>query len=525
VADSRVVIIGAGMGGLAAAIDLATRGCDVTVLERAASVGGKMREIAIPDPGRAGGVARIDAGPTVLTMRDVFEGIFADAGANLADHVTLRPAGILARHAWSVDQRLDLHADLECSVDAIGAFAGAAEARRYRAFCAQARHVFDTLDQPFMRSADPSPLSLMRAAGVGAMLKVAPFGRLWAELGRYFTDPRLHQLFGRYATYCGASPYLAPATLMLVAHVERAGVWLVDGGMHRLAQAMADLAQAKGARLRTGIEVVGLITSAGRAAGVTLSTGERIAADMVVSNADPAAMSAGVMGPEAARATRHAAGAGRSLSAVTWAMTARTSGFPLARHNVFFSRHYQAEFDDIAHGALPSAPTVYVCAQDRETPEWADADHRSERLLCLVNAPPVGDRHPFTAAEIAQCEQQTFSLLQRCGLSLERRPESTVITTPAQFDQLYRGTGGALYGPALDGWRAAFQRPRARATLPGLYLAGGGAHPGPGAPMAALSGRMAAAAVLRDGVSIASSLGKATPGGMSMRSATMAATD
>jgi 1-hydroxycarotenoid 3,4-desaturase len=513
------------MGGLAAAIDLATQGCDVTLLERAASVGGKMREITIPDPGRADGVARIDAGPTVLTMRDVFEGLFADAGAQLADHVTLRPAGILARHAWSATERLDLHADLDQSADAIGAFAGGAEAHHYRAFCAQARHVFDTLNQPFMRSADPSPMSLMRAAGVRPMLKVAPFGRLWSELGRYFTDPRLRQLFGRYATYCGASPYLAPATLMLVAHVERAGVWLVDGGMHRLALAMSHLAQAKGARLRTGVEVAGLIVSGGRAAGVTLSTGERIAADMVVSNADPAAMSAGVMGAEAARATRHAASARRSLSAITWAMTARSSGFPLARHNVFFSQHYQAEFDDIARGALPTAPTVYVCAQDRETPEWDDADDRPERLLCLVNAPPVGDRRAFTAAEIDQCAQQTFSLLQRCGLSLERRPETTVITTPAQFDQLYRGTGGALYGPALDGWQAAFKRPRARATLPGLYLTGGGVHPGPGAPMAALSGRMAAAAVLRDGVSTASSRRKAMPGGMSMRSVTMAATD
>lgn len=247
----RVAIIGAGIAGLVAALELAVRGLDVIVLERAAAPGGKLREVAI-------GGARLDAGPTVFTMRWVFDEIFAAAGAALGEHLSLKPVDVLARHAWSPDERLDLYADVDRSVDAIGALAGKAEAQRYRQFSQRARRIYETLERPFLRSSRPTPLSLVRGAGfrgVGDLWRIEPFATLWGALGEFFHDPRLRQLFGRYATYCGSSPFLAPATLMLVAHVERDGVWLVEGGMHRIAQAVADLAQARGARIRYGADV------------------------------------------------------------------------------------------------------------------------------------------------------------------------------------------------------------------------------------------------------------------------------
>jgi 1-hydroxycarotenoid 3,4-desaturase len=513
------VVIGAGVGGLVAALELARRDCEVIVVEQAAAPGGKMREIEIAGQ-------RIDAGPTVLTMRWVFEAIFSDAGASLADHLALRPAEVLARHAWSEDERLDLFSDVARSAEEVGRLAGAGEARRFLEFCQRAGATYETLEKPFILSSQPSPTSLTLGAGLrglGDLWRISPFTTLWSALGTHFHDVRLRQLFGRYATYCGSSPFEAPATLMLVAHVEREGVWLVQGGMHKLASALADLAIKHGAVVRYATAATEIVVDGGRAARVRLASGEELACDAVVANGDPAALSRGYLGRDAARAvgTRQST---RSLSAVTWALLARAGEFPFLRHNVFFSGDYKAEFDDIFRAnRLPSSPTVYVCAQDRGA-ESLDAEPGAERFLVLVNAPPTGDSHTFGHAEIEQCRERAFALLTRCGAKIHAHQEATVATTPNDFDRLFPGSGGALYGPASHGWTASFTRPTARTQIPGLYLAGGCTHPGPGVPMAAISGRLAAAQVCAGLASTSSSRTTAMFGGTSMRSATTAIT-
>ncbi len=512
--SEKVVVVGAGVGGLVAALELAARGLAVTVVERAAAPGGKMRELAIGD-------ARIDGGPTVFTMRWVFEELFASVGASLTEHLSLQPVEILARHAWSERERFDLFADRAQSADAIAAFAGRAEARRYLAFCDRARSIYHTLKGPFLCSPRGNPLTLVQNVGlgrIGELRGISPFSNLWSALGEHFHDPRLRQLFGRYSTYCGSSPFHSPATLMLIAHVEQDGVWLVEGGMHRLARAIAALAEAKGAAFRYEAEAREVVLERGRVAGVKLACGDYIPADAVVMNADVAALAAGLFGRAVARAAPPVAPAARSLSAVTWALLAPTEGFPLVRHNVFFSHDYPAEFDDIfTHSRLPRAPTIYVCAQDRGDDEATAGDGNPERLLCLVNAPPFADRKPIGQAEISECERQTFMMLEQCGLRIHRSPQTTVLTTPAEFNRLFPATGGALYGRASHGWRASFQRPGARTRIPGLYLAGGSAHPGAGVPMAALSGRLATESLTADLASTNRLSRMAISGGISTR--------
>ena len=502
-----VVIVGAGMAGLSAAIDLARQGVSVTVLERAPAPGGKMREV------ETGGV-RLDAGPTVFTMRWVFDALFGDAGSTLDQHLALTKAGIVARHAWSETERLDLYADPDRTEAAIEDFAGAAEARGYRAFRAESRRIYQTLEQTFIAAPRPSALSLTRAVagqGVGGLWSIRPFDTMWAALGRHFRDPRLHQLFGRYATYCGSSPFLAPATLMLVAHVEQEGVWLVEGGMHRLAAAMAGLARSHGADIRYDTEVAEIVLERGRVAGVMTAGGERVAAAAALVNADTAALASGLLGQGVRKAVPMPSGQ-RSLSAVTWAMQAEADGFPLSRHSVFFSRDYAAEFDAIAAGRLPGEPTVYVCAQDRQDDDTAGP----ERLLVLVNAPATGDKRRFTEPEIAACADRTFTQLQRCGLRL-RPTAPPMVTQPADWNRLFPATGGALYGQATHGPMASFARPGSRTAVPGLYLAGGSVHPGAGVPMAALSGRLAASRMMADLGSMHPSRTVAMYGGMSTR--------
>ena len=503
----NAIVIGAGIGGLVASLDLARAGYAVTVLEAAAGPGGKVREAEL-------GNRRIDVGPTVMTLRHVFDRIFDDAGASLDDRVTLRPAEILARHAWNDGTQLDLFADPARTADAIGRFAGAKEARGYQAFRARAREIYRTLDSSFLAAQRPSMAGLMARTGVRPLVRINPFTSLATALAGSFGDPRLRQLYGRYATYCGSSPTQCPATLMLVAHVEQEGVWLVEGGMHRLAQALATLAQQNGIRIRYASRTAEILVAGRRAVGVLLDSGERLDADHIVCNADAQAIATGHFGAACRSAVAPMRTSLRSLSAMTWAIEADTSGFPLDRHNVFFSDAANSEFDDIfAHNRLPTRPTVYVCAQDRGDPLHAAASG-PERLFCLTNAPAIGDRHHFSETEIQQCETRMIAAMKQCGLTLGT-PSARIVTTPNQFADRYPATGGALYGPASHGWMASFQRPGARSRLPGLYLAGGSVHPAPGLPMAALSGRLAAACVIADHASTTRSYQVAMSGGMS----------
>ena len=486
--SSHVVVVGAGIGGLAAAIDLAAGGLRVTLLERHATPGGKMREHRVGDQ-------LVDAGPTVFTMRWVFEDLFRTAGTTLDERVQARKADVLARHAWIDGSRLDLYADLDRSAAAIAEFAGAGEAAAYRRFARESQQIFETLDHTFMRVERPNPTGLTFSLGVGGLPKLyatKPFTSMWRELGSIFKDPRLRQLFGRYATYCGSSPVDAPATLMLIAHAERAGVWFIEGGMQRLAEAMATLASEAGVEVRYGADVRQLQTTRGRIRGVELSDGERIAADAVVFNGDVAALNKGLLGTPVRKATPPRSNEPRSLSAITWSLDARTSGFPLHYHNVFFGTDYPDEFSSIFERRRVTAePTVYVCAKGR----LDDAEPAgSEPLLLLVNAPA----RPFSTAEAAAVEQRTFAFLRRHGFEIDLEGAASQRTTPNEFESLFPGTDGAIYGWPTHGWSGSFKRHGSRAKLRGLYLAGGTVHPGPGVPMVAQSGRLAAAAVRKD---------------------------
>ncbi len=493
-----IAVIGAGMGGLAAALSLASRGAAVTVYDRAAGPGGKMREI------ETGGV-RVDAGPTVITMRWIFEELFAEAGLDLSDAVTISPAAILARHFWTDGGQFDLYADEARTLEAISAFASAEDAEGYRRFRAHAQMIFDTLDPSFIRRPRPRLSEIMLRGPTWNVLRLNPYISLAQALKGYFRDPRLRQLFGRYATYCGSSPMAAPATLMLVADVERRGVGLVAGGVRRLALALEAAGKQRGVTFRYGAEVDEIRCENNRATGVQLNGGAFEPASAIVCNADAGALAAGAFGKAASRGAPRVHRSQRSQSAITFAMAAATSGKPLSRHNVFFSDDAASEFDDVFHRRRhPEDPSVYVCAQDAEAGETAGADGSpsllggSRPLLCVINAPSDGDSKKTSGEEIEQCAKRTFRLMSRCGVTATAAAGDMIATSPSDFAAMFPGTGGALYGQNAHGWRASFRRPGVRSSIRGLYLAGGSVHPGPGAPMAALSGRMAAQALWTD---------------------------
>lgn len=481
-----IIVIGAGIGGLAAAMRLAHAGCDVTVIERLTAPGGKMRLVdSLAGP--------IDAGPSALTMRFVFEELFSECGADLSDHVRLDPVDILARHHWDDGSTLDLHADADRTRAAIEAFAGARAGRQFASFQARSEGLFRAFEEPLLRASGPRP------GAVGAAILRRPWllpsltpGRtLSAMLQAHFTDPRLRQLFGRISTYVGGFPNASPALLALMWHAERQGVWSLDGGLQTLARAMQDMARRDGATFRYGTPVDRIEIADGRACAVQVGD-TRLEADAILFNGDVHALARGLLAP-GVDAISPEQTRSRGLSAHVWAFAGHAEGLS-TRHHVYFAHDPEAEAEDIALGATPGDPTIYVSAQDRGQ---GRAPAAQERIQIIVNAPPSPGLAPEPGRK-AEIRDLVFTRLSRMGLRFHDVPPLDALTTPEEFHALFPGTDGALYGMAPKGPMAAFRHPRARSALDGLYLCGGGAHPGAGLPLAALSGTHAAEAILQD---------------------------
>ena len=506
----HAVIVGAGIGGLAAALRLSGAGIRVTVLDRAAGPGGKMRTAETD-------IGPVDIGPTVLTMREVFDDLFASVGASLADHVTLDPEPVLARHFWRDGTVLDLVPDPEQSGVNVARVFGAAAAEDYLRYARLTRSLFEGFDAPMMQAAAPSLTKVAAHVLRNPRLLPRMSGHLTLAqaLRKQFREPRLAQLFARYATYVGGLPQQAPALLGLIAHSEQRGVWRVRGGMHGLARAIAGLAERHGAVFRFGTEVTGIETEAGRARAVRTAKGA-IPADIVLFNGDPRALTTGQLGEKLRSCVPESSVKRRSLSANVLGFAARASGLPLAAHNVLFATDPGREYLPLAHGRPQTDPTLYICAEDRFGARVPDGP---ERFEIIMNAPPVADGHQHSTEEREACLTLILARLAAFGLRFDPAPTQANLTMPADFAALFPASSGSLYGRSPRGMMAAFQRPQARTKVRGLYLTGGGAHPGAGVPMATLSARHAAEAIMADlGLTFVSRRPD-MPGGMSTGSA------
>lgn len=502
----RAVVIGAGMGGLAAAIRLAAGGCRVTVVESADTPGGKARARAT----EAGPAAM---GPTVLTLKSEVDALFALAHTTTEAEVTVTRLPRLARHWWPGSGPLDLYPDREANIAAIRTFAGNREADGFARFDTAARALYQAFEHPVMRAAKPDLPTIARTALSQPKLWPAllPGMTLDRWLGQFFKDPRLRQLFGRYSTYVGGRPAHTPAVLSLVWQAEAQGVWAVTDGIQALAQALARAAQSLGVRVHYATQARRITRQSGRVSLVETDQGHH-PADIVVFNGDPRALTDGHLG-EAAQTALKPPGK-PSLSAWVWSFAATPEGpraQDLLQHNLFFTADPKAEFGPIGKGRMPVSPTLYLNAQDRElgpTPA-------TERFQIILNAPSGQPNHPD---EDRTCHDRTFTALEQMGLTFSSPPGPEALTRPKDLAARFPASLGAIYGASPEGALAAFKRPVARTELPGLYLAGGGVHPGAGVPMALLSGRQAALQALQDLTSVSTSARTVTPGGMSTAS-------
>ncbi len=498
VKNRSAIVIGAGVGGLSAAIYLARAGLKVRVYERAPRVGGKLREVDVDGK-------TFDAGPSVLTMKWVFDELFAGRFGEYVKLGTLEP---LCRHFFPDGSVLDLFTDEERAADAIEKFSGAASARGYREYRKHAKKIFDVVREPFMENAIPHIVNFIHPRALTMLTQIDAMRTLHKALEEFFPDPRLRQLFGRYATYNGSSPYQAPATLSVIVHVENAfGIFTCEGGIYRLAEALERLARELGVEIITGAEVEEIVTETtrstfseeSRAIGIRLRSGAVEKADAVLANCDVADVYERLLNhtKTGRKLARKYSDEERSLSAYVWLAVAEPPPFDILHHNVFFSTDYKHEFKQLfGDRTAPDDPTVYLNAQDRAgTPPSGP-----ERMFFLSNAPALeqGGRSNIDWAHGQEvCRDRIVSVMARHGWQVKALKQKQI--TPLDLATQFPASRGSIYGLSLNAMTAAFKRPQNKiAGVRGLYLAGGSVHPGAGLPMVAMSARIASQLALTD---------------------------
>lgn len=482
------VIIGAGVGGLSAAIRLAAAGQRVLILEQNAQVGGKMGEVT-----EAG--FRWDTGPSVITMRHVLEDLFRAAGRRLEDYLTLLPVEPLTRYFYPDGVVLDATRDLPRMAEQIERIEPR-DVEGYLAYLSYAARLHRITGPAFIYG-DPVSLRTFRQAPLHDWVHVDGWRTMHRAICSFVRSPHLRQLLGRFATYVGASPYRAPATLNVIAHVElTGGVWYPQGGVYAIARALERLARELGVEIRTGVRAERIEVRQGRAAGV-IAAGDFIPARHVLSNVDIAATYARLLpsGTAPARTLRTLTEAEPSVSGFILLLGVRSEHPQLAHHNIFFCADYAREFDDIfTRGLPPSDPTVYVAITAKRDP--AHAPPGCENWFVLVNAPPLGPRFDW-AQRAGEYRDHVLATLAQRGVDIRERIVVEKMLTPLDLERLTGARRGALYGASSNDPLAAFHRPPNRSReVPGLYFAGGAVHPGGGVPMVMLSGAAAARRIL-----------------------------
>jgi phytoene desaturase len=488
--DPGYVIIGAGIGGLSAAIRLAAAGRQVVVVEQNESPGGKMGEV------RAGGY-RWDSGPSVLTMRHVFEELFAAAGRDIANYVTLQAVEPLTRYFYPDGSTLDLSRELARTLAQIRDIEER-DVEGYLGFLAYAARLHRIVGPVFIYDEPPRLSSLFKVSPRDT-LRVDGLRTMSQAINGFVRSAQLRQLLGRFATYVGASPYQAPATLNVIAHVElNQGVWYPQGGMYRIAEALARLAEELGVEIRTGCTARAIEVEEGRVRGVTLDDGSFLPARAVVANVDVATLYEKLL-PGSAVSPRRLEGLRRaepSCSGFILLLGVQGNHPELAHHNIFFSPDYRREFKEIfEEGIPPSQPTIYLAITSKATPD--DAPPGCENWFVLVNAPALGRWDWETQA--ASYGDLVLAQLAARGFDVRGRIEVKQTLTPFDLERMTGARRGALYGASSNNRWAAFRRPHNRAPdVEGLYFAGGTTHPGGGVPMVTLSGKVASQLLLQD---------------------------
>jgi len=484
---SSVIVVGAGIGGLAVAGRLARAGHTVTVLEKLARPGG--RTLAIDLHGY-----RFDTGPTLFLMPAVFAQTYADLGERIHDHLDLIRLDPTYRIHFHDGASIDLTSDLIHMRDQLetmepGSF------QRFLSFMEEGYRHYTLSLSSFVGRNFRSYAEYFSPANLPLLFKLKALQKHAPNVAHYFKDRRLRAAFSFQNMYLGLSPYDAPATYSLLQYIELCeGVWYPRGGLYRVIESLEAIGKRLGVSFRYNAPVAAITSDGSKATGVTLESGEQLRADIVVANADLPYVYDKLLGDRAATRQLEAKRYTSSALMFYWAVKGERSP-KLLHHNLFLADHlYKQSFDQIFHGlTLPDEPSIYINAASRTEPGVAPAD--GDAIMALVPVGHINDAQPQDWQALAQRARKTvMAHLEVQGVDgVADRVLHEATLGPNQYKRELNLAKGAAFGLSHDFWQVGYLRPRNRhARLGNLYFVGASTHPGTGLPIVLLSARLVA---------------------------------
>jgi len=498
---SKVVVIGAGIGGLSAAARIAKAGHEVEIYEAANFVGGKCRTEWI-------GRYAFDTGPSLLTLPAVYRDFFLKTGAVMEEVLTQIPVDPSFDYRFADGSSVKF-ANLSRfqTLAAITAAFGSEAAAQWDQIMKRAEAMWDVSREPFIESELTSMAALFkRVTLLRDLLIIAPFKSLREIATEKLTDQRLRYIVDRYATYSGSDPRKAPAVLLSIAFVEEAfGAWHLAGGIGQLALAIEKRCLDLGVKIQLNSPVAKIKTAKGSVTGIVLANGTEIPADIIVSNSDASLTYQKLLDPSEKRAKserRNLAKTESSLAGFSLLLGLRPteSSEKLNHHTILFPKNYDVEFEAIFSQMKPvENPTIYICAPN-DPLMVKDAGHES--WFVLVNAP----RHDETGTNGFNWRDENFKhkyansiidQIEARGINIRERLDVFEIRTPLDLQESVMAPGGSIYGTSSNSASAAFLRTKNRSPIKNLFCVGGSTHPGGGLPLVGISSEIVANAIGR----------------------------
>jgi phytoene desaturase len=478
----KAIVIGAGLGGIAAAIRLARNGNAVKVFESASYPGGKLSEFKM-------GEFRFDRGPSLFTLPQYVEELFELCGEKMNDHFTYSELPVLCKYFYPDGFQFEAKGNKEENIKAI-VQAFDEDEDKVRAFFSKAEFIYTTTAPLFLER----PLKLSKLyrtkefwRGISRIPQLPLLGTYTVQLKKYFRNPKTIQYFQRYATYNGSSPYKTPALMQLLPHVEQGiGAFIPDKGMYDITHQLYQLARRQGVQFIFNAMVNEIIVDEGRAVGIRFEQDKIEKADLIISNMDVFPTYKKLLPKQ--EEPKVILNQEKSSSALIfyWGMNKTFNQFDV--HNILFSNNYESEFRCLfEEKTLTENPTVYIHITSKHIA--IDAPINGENWFVMVNAPNnIGQ--DWDSIEKEAKENIISKIELQLGMSIREHIVCEKSWNPEGIENDTSSHLGALYGNASNSASAAFFRhANDSSKIKDLYFVGGSVHPGGGVPLAILSAK------------------------------------